>query len=200
MTKEVKTLRELVRQKQYHNLIFDLDETLTRLDLPWEEWIEQVTASLPPDMAEKLEQLLAVDGAPWGEVVNEQIIKDTAFYNRFITICQDFEAKHFAHTPYHDLVQILPEFKAEGCELFLWTSNTRQTAERALLELGVRQLFTQLLTREDIKLGKPHVEGWGKFAFSNQDPSLSLMIGDSQNDALAAQAGGIAYYKISFFK
>ena len=200
MTKEVESLIELVRQKQYQNLIFDLDETLTRLDLPWEKWIEQVTASLPPDMAEKLEQLLAIDGAPWGEVVNEQITQDTDFYNQFIKICQDFEAKHFAHTPYHDLIKALPQFKEQGCKLFLWTSNTRQTAERALVELGVRQLFTQLLTREDTRLGKPHVEGWSQFPFSSQDTGLSLMIGDSQNDALAAQARGVAYYKISFFK
>lgn len=200
MTKEVESLLELVRQKHYHNLIFDLDETLTRLDLPWEEWIGQVTGSLPAEAAKKLEQLLEVEGAPWGEVVNEQIVKDSVFYDRFIKICQDFESKYFAHTPYDDLVKALPRLKEEGCDLFLWTSNTRQTAERALMEMGILQLFTQLLTREDVKLGKPHGEGWKQFVFANENPDTCLMIGDSQNDALAAQAGSIAYYKISFFK
>jgi len=200
MTNEVDSLLKLVRRKHYRNLIFDLDETLTRLDLPWDEWIEQVTASLPTDRAKKLEELLKIDGAPWGEVVNEQIIKDPDFYEQFIKICQDFESKYFAHTPYGKLVKALPALKEEGCNLFLWTSNTRQTAERALTEMGTLQFFSQLLTREDVKLGKPHAEGWKLFTFASQDPASCLMIGDSQNDALAAEAGGISYYKISFFK
>jgi len=200
MTNEVDSLLKLVRQKHYRNLIFDLDETLTRLDLPWDEWTEQVAASLPADRAKKLEELLDVDGAPWGEVVNEHILKDADYYKKFIKICQDFESKYFAHTPYDELVKALPELKEEGCDLFLWTSNTRRTAERALIEMGILSLFTQLLTRENVQLGKPHAEGWALFTFAGQDPASCLMIGDSQNDALAAEAGGIAYYKISFFK
>ena len=64
MTNEVDSLLKTIHQKQYRNLIFDLDETLTRLDLPWDEWIEQVTASLPAGAAKKLEELLEIDGAP----------------------------------------------------------------------------------------------------------------------------------------
>jgi HAD superfamily hydrolase (TIGR01549 family) len=200
MMNEVTSLAHLVHEKQYRNLIFDLDETLTRLDLPWQEWIKKVTASLPADAAKKLKQLLEIEGAPWGEVINEQIVKDPDFYNQFIKISQDFESKYFAHTPYDDLVNILPELKKEGCDLFLWTSNTRQTAKQALTEMDILHLFTQLLTREDVQLGKPHAEGWQRFTFSGQDRAACLMIGDSQNDALAAKAGGVDYYKISFFK
>lgn len=199
MTKEVDSLLKLIHQKQYRSLIFDLDQTLTRLDLPWEEWKERVIASLPPEAAKELEEVLKTEGAPWGEVVNRQIVKNARFYEEFIKICQAFESKHFAHTPYDELIKMLPKLKEAGCELFLWTSNTRSTAERALTEMGVLQLFQQLLTREDVKLGKPHGEGWKQFIFANQDPSARLMIGDSQNDELAARAGGIAYYEINFF-
>jgi len=200
MTKEIASLVALVRQKQYRNLIFDLDETLTRLDLPWEEWVEKVTASLSAASAKDFEQILESESAPSGELVNAQILKDPDYYERFIRICQDFESKYFAHTPYDDLIKVLPGLKEAGCDLFLWTSNTRQTAERALIEMGVLRLFTQLLTREDVRLGKPHTEGWKQFTFADQNPGSCLMIGDSQNDELTAKAHGVAYFKISFFK
>lgn len=36
----------------------------------------------------------------------------------------------------------------------------RSTIERALMELGIRQHFVRLVTREDVRLAKPHPEGW----------------------------------------
>jgi len=57
-----------------------------------------------------------------------------------------------------------------------------------------------MLTRENVRLSKPHADGWKLFTFAGQDPASCLMIGDSQNDTLAAAAGGIAYYQIDFFK
>jgi len=200
MDDEVAQLVALVRRKGYRNLIFDLDETLTQLDVPWDEWIDQVVGALPPAAAKKLTALLAIDGAPWGMVVNEQIMQDQAFYDQFIKICQDFEAKYLAHTPYDALVKALPELKTNGAQLFLWTSNTRQTAERALTELGVLPLFSKLATREDAKLGKPDAAAWRSFGLADNELSTCLMIGDSQSDELAADAVGIDFYKITFFK
>ena len=199
MTTEITELIELVRRKKYKNLIFDLDKTITQLEMPWEEWIEQVTAALPPAASKKLTDMLAIEGAPWGEIINEQIVTDSAFYEQFIAICRNFEAKHFEHTPYEALIKALPELRSQNIELFLWTSNTRPTAERALLEMGVLHLFTQLLTREDVKLGKPDPEGWEKFNLT-VPLSACLMIGDSQNDELAAQSAGVAYFDIAHFK
>lgn len=87
MNKELEDLLKLVKERHYQNLIFDLDRTITRLDLPWTEWKKQVTAMLPPDMSKKLLAAIAVVGAPWGEVVNEQIEKDPAFYRQYIAVC-----------------------------------------------------------------------------------------------------------------
>jgi HAD superfamily hydrolase (TIGR01509 family) len=199
MNKEVEQLLDLARDHHYHNIIFDLDKTITRLDLPWDEWEERVTAVLAPEASKRLSDMLAVAGAPSGEVINEQIMKDHEFYEQFIKICQEFEAEYFAHTPYDDLVKIIPQLKENGAELFIWTSNTRETAERALLEMGILQHFTQLVTREDVKLGKPHKEGWDNFAFTGAVPDSCLMIGDSQNDELAAKAVGMKYFNVDFF-
>lgn len=47
-----------------------------------------------------------------------------------------------------------------GCSLYLWTNNTRPTVDKALIELGVLDLFTKIVTKEDTKLNKPNKQGW----------------------------------------
>jgi HAD superfamily hydrolase (TIGR01509 family) len=200
MASEVTDLLKLIDEKHYTKLIFDLDETVTRLDVPWEEWKRAVVAALPPDSGADLDRLLSVRGLAWGEIVNDFIAKHPGFYEKFLAASDAFEAKHFAHTPYAELVQALHGLKERGCTLFLWTSNMRQTAERALLELGVYELFERLVTREDVAQGKPDGEGWKYIKQPDEAPDAFLFIGDSSNDAKAAQAANVAYFKINYFK
>jgi phosphoglycolate phosphatase-like HAD superfamily hydrolase len=200
MSKEVEDLLQLVRIGGYRNLVFDLDETITRLELPWDEWIQEVAATLPPARAKEFVYAIDHEGVAWGSIINQQIKTDKAFYQKYLQICKAFEAKHCAHTPYADLVDALPKLHDMGARLMLWTANTRPTAERALLELGVLHLFTRLLTREDTLFGKPHTEGWSLLKTADQPVESFLFIGDSKNDEQAARAGNVRYYQIRFFK
>lgn len=188
----------LVQDKGYRNLIFDLDWTLTKLDVPWPKWTKQIADSLPQEVSEKLKAMLAIEGSAWGEVINEYLQNNHGFYKKYIAICQEFEKAHFAHTPYQALIEVLPTLKEQGANLYVWTSNTRATAEHALRDTNVLHLFSQLLTREDVILGKPNAEGWTHFPFA-ANPETCLMIGDSKNDELVAKATGMDYFNVTFF-
>ena len=198
MNKEITKLITVVKKHKYRNLIFDLDCTLTKLDVPWPEWNKRITRALPPDIAKKLTDMLAIEGSPWGQVVNDYLVTNKSFYDEYIAICREFESDHFSHTPYNELMHILPQLKEMGAKLYVWTSNTRPTAERALQDACVLHLFSQLLTREDVTLGKPHAEGWQHFPFAD-DPKTCLMIGDSQNDEFVAKEVGMDYFQVRYF-
>jgi len=200
MADEVDELLETIKEKQYTNLVFDFDETLTILNVPWREWLESVMAALPQNKRAEIKKILNGRQAPWDAVVNEHIKFDDDFYKQFLKICLDFETKYFNHTPYHTLVKSLPDLKAAGRSLYLWTNNMRLTAERGLLELGIAQLFTKIVSREDVRLGKPDPEGWALIKQDTEPLSSYLFIGDSDNDKQAAAHAGIDYFRIRYFK
>lgn len=191
---------QLVRRKAYRKIVFDLDETLTILNLPWDEWIDGVAKLLPKERAEEFRATVEGQGRPWGAVINEQIAEDPAFYDAFLAICAAFEQKYFSHTPYQALVDALPALKENGQQFYIWTANTRPTTERALTELGVRDLFDGVVTREDVRYGKPDTEAWKLILQPGDQLKDVLLVGDSKNDEAAALAAGVAFFKIMHFK
>jgi HAD superfamily hydrolase (TIGR01549 family) len=197
---EVEELLALVREKAYRKLVFDLDETLTLLNLPWDEWINEVAGAMPPARALRFRQAIYQETEPWGPIINQQIDNDPLFYDRYLAICTAFEKKYFSHTPYDELVRALPRLKQNDCQFYLWTANIRQTAERALDEMGIAELFDRIIAREDIRHGKPDKEGWDYILRPTDRSADVLFIGDSANDEEAAAAAGVAFYKIRHFK
>src|SRR5687767_2091495 len=120
---EVDELLRLVRAKPYRKIVFDLDETLTILNLPWQEWIDEVVRLLPEKRVAEFLNSVEGQGRPWGAVINEQIAEDSAFYDRFLAICVAFEKKYFSHTPYPALVDALPSIKSGDRQFYIWTAN-----------------------------------------------------------------------------
>ncbi len=202
MTKqnEVDELLQLVRIKSYRKIVFDLDETLTILNLPWQEWIDEVAQMLPEKRVAEFLTTVEGQGRPWGAVINEQIAEVPTFYDRFLAVCAAFEQKYFSHTPYQALVDALPALKGEDRQFYIWTANTRATVERALREMGIRDLFDGIVAREDVRYGKPDKEAWQHILEFDEDLTGVLLVGDSKNDEASARAAGIAFFKITHFK
>lgn len=48
---EVDKLIKTIKKEGYSHIIFDLDATLTLLNLPWEEWVRLIAKRLPEDQA-----------------------------------------------------------------------------------------------------------------------------------------------------
>jgi HAD superfamily hydrolase (TIGR01509 family) len=196
---EVEKLLQTVDERAYTHLIFDLDATLTLLNLPWAEWVEMITKRLPPDQAASFRHILDDDGSGWQQVANEHVEQYDTFLAALIEASEEFESTYFAHTPYDELAQAVHRLAGQGKTLYAWSANMRSTVERALMELGIRQHFTKLVAREDVRLAKPHPEGW-QLLEDGTPRRQYLFVGDSSNDAGAAHALGIDYFEITYFK
>ena len=112
---------------------------------------------------------------------------------------EEYELKYFTGLkPYPELIAFL---KAEGKKYtnFLYTSNVKKIIYPALLELGLENSFSKVVTFDDIDFMKPHPDGL-KFILDSAIPkSKYLFVGDSPSDEGAAKAAGLDFFKIHFF-
>lgn len=198
MASEVDTLLRTIKQGQYHTLIFDLDQTITHLQLPWREWRERVLKEFSPEEREHIRRQRRATS--WAAIINDYTQRDEDLGQKIIAITRGFESSHPDHIPYEALIAALPGLKQAGYRLVLWTNNTRQTAERVLGELGIRNLFSKLATRDDTHFMKPHLAGWQLLKEPDKPSSSYLYIGDSLNDQLAARSAGIDFFQIKHFR
>ncbi|QQS20235.1 HAD family hydrolase [Candidatus Saccharibacteria bacterium] len=196
---EVEKLLKTIDERGYTHIIFDLDATLTLLNLPWREWVDLIAQRLPPDQADSFRRITEDDGSSWQQIANEHVERYETFLPALIEASEEFESMYFAHTPYDELVRAVHELAEQGKVMYAWSANMRSTIERALLELGIRHHFNKLVTREDVRLAKPHPEGWMLLDDSTPREQF-LFVGDSSNDAGAAQSLGIDFFEITYFK
>lgn len=199
MTAEIVRLVKLINQKGYKNLIFDLDETLIELDMPWDIWIKDMASKLPPRQDEKFIQAAYHPDHPCFEILNEQIKIDLSFSKIVTKSLVDFEQKHLHYIPYLELIDAIPALSKNGRKLYIWSNNSKFGVNKPLEQLGVLQYFSKIITTEDVSFKKPDLEGWQ--LLKNGDPLKSfLLIGDSHNDKFSAETIGINYFAIKYFK
>ena len=195
---EVEKLLHQIDARGYTHVIFDLDATLTLLNLPWNEWVEMIARRLPDEQAASFRKVSSQPGMAWGRYTNEHVEKYETFLPALLEASEEFERTYFAHTPYDELAGAVHTLAGQGKTLYAWSANMRTTVERALLELGIHQHFTKIVTRNDVRLAKPHPEGWSMLD-DGTPKDRYLFVGDSSNDEGAARALGIEYFEITFF-
>lgn len=200
MNKEVERLIAQVQTHKYRYLIFDLDETLTHLKLPWDEWEKRMLAQLPPTASIQARDMLRHQTSNWGVVINALAKDNNAVHQKIIDISRTFEAEYFSHAPYHALIEALSTLQQDGRTFFLWTSNSRATAGQALRELGILERFSKIISHESVLQIKPDKDGWSQLHDQAQPLDAYLFIGDSSNDEQAARSIGIDFFKITYFK
>ena len=82
----------------------------------------------------------------------------------------------------------------------IWTSNNKDTAKKALSEMGLMQHVSKIVSKEDTQLSKPDPEGFSIIsdAFDNEVDDY-LFIGNSRHDEKAAEAAGIDFLMVNDF-
>jgi HAD superfamily phosphatase len=81
---------------------------------------------------------------------------------------------------------------AKKYELGIFTGRIWKELEYTLERNRVREFFRQIITVEEVKLGKPDPEGLLKI-LDGRDASDALYVGDNVDDALAAQAARMPF-------
>ncbi|GIM46238.1 phosphoglycolate phosphatase [Collibacillus ludicampi] len=91
----------------------------------------------------------------------------------------------------HDTLQ---ELKKRGFSLAVLTNNSRTSTQEALTRFGLREFFSIVLTRDDVKKMKPEPDGLltlcKRWALP---PADILMVGDGWPDGMAAKYAGCPF-------
>lgn len=199
---EVDRLMNTVEQGGYRAVIFDLDETLARVEIPWREWNRWLVEDFPDDDLKPLFRD-AYDRERYvpGMVLNQQLARvDMA---EFVAQATDYEVKYYqGYTPYERLAALVPQLGRAGLDLYLWTNNTRPTAQKILASMGIAGHFQGLVTRTEVEYTKPSPDGWRHIHDENDPRPLSdyLFVGDGENDRLVAESIGIKFFYIDYFR
>ncbi|MET0156948.1 MAG: HAD-IA family hydrolase [Methyloceanibacter sp.] len=101
--------------------------------------------------------------------------------------------------PYPGAIAALDRLAAQGARLAICT-NKRESLSRLLIqELEIEHYFTALAGRDTFPVAKPHPGHLtGVIALAGGDPSMSVMIGDSDIDLKTAKAAAVPAILVSF--
>jgi HAD superfamily hydrolase (TIGR01548 family) len=86
---------------------------------------------------------------------------------------------------------------AKRSQLALFTGRTRKELDHTLDLLKVRRFFRHIVTVEDVARPKPDPEGLLKI-LAGREPISAIYVGDSVDDALAAQAAQMPFLGVLF--
>lgn len=181
------------------HLVFDFDETLVKLILPWDHWEDPIKdklikldKSIYENYKEKkisLSDLMNQYILKFDKQVKD-LIKDNAF---------NFEANYLKDViSNNELINFVKNSK--NYKIFIWSSNTQATINKVLNNYGIWNKFEKVVTSLDVDLIKPYTDGFNQI----YDPAISkkkyLIIGDSDRDKKAAEQLEVDFFLIDFFK
>ena len=186
----MQTLEQLLAEKPKKYLIFDFDETIFTLDLPWHVYYEEMARrlrELDPSLPESKSINTFENHAV--KKLGESAVQVRHQYST------EFESNHLNGVEeLTDLTAFIRLHQADYI-FYIWSSNMRTTIEPILEKNKMLSIFKQLVTKGDVSLTKPYPDGF-KLIFdpASQDKSEWLMIGNSLNDKGAAEEAGIDYW------
>ena len=180
------------KTNQIKHFIVDLDETIIHLQANWAE-VRKVVAE------KMIEHGLTYDTK--ASLDSNLFALRRAYPQAFaqlLPLIARMEQERLTEAPvHHSLVEEL----AAAPSWALFTANVRATAQAALSLNALKRLKPELIVaKDDVDFPKPHPFGALKILKAlNWEPSQTLYIGDSQNDAIAAAAAGLHFRKVTYF-
>ncbi len=185
-------LQKYIEEKNKTHLIFDFDETIAMLILPWSEWFKDVAQPITkkePELKDKA----------YAQIHNQYVQKQgkTALLH-IRELNEKFETEKLKGLEVNleavSFIMNNPQYK-----YYIWSSNSKKTVERALKKLEIFKRFKKIITRGDSTFIKPNPDGFGLIKDKNIPKNKYLLVGNSFADENAAKAIGIDFYKISYF-
>ncbi len=189
-------LQKYIIENDKTHLIFDLDETILELVLPWKEWEKRIQKEL-----EKIDPSVLADYKSRKLSLNEM-------QNKYARMGYKKLLDSHNHNWEKDLLkeiinnEKLIEFikKVHGFKLYIWTSNSQNIARYALEKAGILDKFDKIVSCESVEQLKPEDEGFYKIWDRKTPKEDYLFIGDSKNDETAAQKAGLDFINIRTYE
>lgn len=193
-------LEEYLSQNSKKHLIFDFDETLFKLVIPWNKYFKELkVAIIKLDPARKCE-------------LNNETVNFALFQNdcvkRYKNKTKDLICQLNSRFEKENLQDVIPNYKLinfiknknPNYKLFIWSSNTASLIQMILDKSQIAKYFDMIITRMDVDLLKPETDGFLKIYDPRIPKESYLMIGDSPDDQKAAESSGIDFYLENYFK
>jgi sugar-phosphatase len=180
-------------QRRFQAAVFDLDGTLVDSETRSHESWQHVFRSrgIVPD-----DSLIRAFVGRRGIDVHDLLKEQVPGHDPAELMAASSEHFHAPHQPplgpLAGAVELVQLIAAAGVPLALVTSAGRRYAEQILTELGVRELFSVVLTAEDVTVGKPDPEGYLAAARRlGVPPSACVVFEDAPAGVAAAKAAGM---------
>lgn len=182
------------------HLIFDLDETICWLILPWDRWEEKIKEKLIT-LDKTIYQEYTTGKISLSELQNKYVSKFPPTEQLFLKNNTWFETTFTTKVfPNPLLLKFLKKPQnSQKYMYYLWSSNTKKTVTTMLQKYNLSHHFKKIITRNDVALIKPHQEGFTLIKDKNIPFTNYLFIGDSKSDRQAAKAVGIDFFKVTYF-
>jgi phosphoglycolate phosphatase-like HAD superfamily hydrolase len=179
------------------HLVFDFDLTIARMEVDWSGWHTGVAAIY--SRFDKNHGYTA--GVNPHEFYNAMA---TRFGRRLIDAVKLFNADYESRQirgfiPNRELIALIKGLKGQA-QLYIYSSNSRITLDKALMSLTMQDDFFQIITRDDVDFLKPVPEGFWLINQYHVDKDSLLMIGDSDSDRAAAVRAGVDFLLCDHFK
>lgn len=187
-------LGRYIEKNDKTDIIFDLDGTLFRLNIPWERWDFGIRETLIK-IDSSIYETYSAGNISLSELENRYTSTFGATLKKIlIDHRRTFEATYRGiSTPNQDLLRFLNK-SHNYRKNYIWSSNTRSTIENVLEQYGISELFDTIVSGDDVNLLKPEPEGFFSLYTPDRAKEKYLMIGDSPLDMRAAENAGIDFF------
>lgn len=191
-------LKNYLKTGKKTHLIFDLDETLAHIILPWDIWEKDIEEKL-----KKVDLNILRDyknhKINLSQLENLYVSKHPQTLDLMIKNSKKFESENLQDIRInHELVDFIKTSK--NYHIFLWTGQHSNTVKTVLKKLGILEKFEKMATRNNVKLLKPETDGFKLIYDGKTEKSKYLFIGNSWYDRKAANAVGIDFYQEDYFQ
>jgi len=173
-------------------VIFDFDETILRLNVPWNKVKDEIISmARKSGISIKENQHLV----PMGNELSKDPQMKSAIdqiYLKFEMIC----AEKKSYQIYPEMLALVKELKTKGFMLAIVSGNHSKSIEKILSDLGLSEKFDFICGRDKVENGKPSAEPTLMVMSAlGAEKAETLFVGDSIYDSMSAKAAGVAYFK-----
>ncbi len=186
-------LEQFLLKHPKQHLIFDFDNTLITLQLPWEILRSQLKKAVG-----QLDNKIVAQHQRSIPLRNAAIIKYGERAKKIINpLWESFEINYLKGAiPNLGLISFIKSHN-QKYDLYIWSSNFAKTVIPLLKKYKIVNLFKKIITQEAVDLLKPFPDGFYHiFKPTHQHKKDFLLIGDNDNDRLAAQNADIDFFNI----
>lgn len=194
-------LEQYLKNHPKKQIIFDLDETILRLELPWKTFVDKAWQMFDaidhdlvvahPHTTTRTNQMMNIIIAEHGKEAAKKVYDHLEFFEN-----------HYLDgvTPNPGLIEWIKANKNKYA-FHIWTSQMARSVDNVLQIAKITDLFASYVSRDMVKFAKPYTDG---FEIISKDKGLEksdyLMVGDSEFDEGAARNAGIDFFFEDFFK